>query len=260
MIVHIGAILVAFVYLTKANLDSTDSKLAPKFYLLEKKNSNGAPSIGITFSDGHKDALLLYKFYSNEEERKVGVERCHYNGHLEKEAEACVAMTGCVGIEDVELTIFSSHTESNIFTWTKDGKVEVIDDSSEVNYFDIPNTITYGNFMSSFSSSLSTTSSRNGLENERGKKDMKRIFLCFTFTSIVFVKNMIKGRGGRSRKEFEDDAVDIPELSEFEEEFRAARTNCAGGGCTLPPTQRLKMRVILISYTHCKIASKNMSF
>ena len=92
-----------------------------------------------------------------------------------------------------------------------------------------------------------------------GKKDMKCIFLCFTFTSTVFVKNMIKGRGGRSRKEFDDDAVDIPE---FEEEFRAARTNCAGGGCTLPPTQHLKMRVILISYTYmyCKIASKNMCF
>ena len=140
MIIYIVAILVAFVSSTKSNLDSTDSKLAPKFYMIEK-NSNGAPSIGITFSDGHKDILLLYKFYSNEEERKVGVERCHYNGHLENEPEACVAMTGCVGTEDVELTIFSSHAESNIFRWTKDGKVEVIDDSSEVNYFDIPNTI-----------------------------------------------------------------------------------------------------------------------
>ena len=46
-------------------------------------------------------------------------------------------MTGCVGTDDVEFTIFSSHSESNIFKWTKDGNVEVIDDPSEVNYFKI---------------------------------------------------------------------------------------------------------------------------
>ena len=140
MIIYIVAILVAFVSSTKSNLDSTDSKLAPKFYMIEK-NSNGAPSIGITFSDGHKDILLLYKFYSNEEERKDGVERCHYNGHLEKEAEACVAMTGCVGLEDVEFTIFSGHSESKIFKWTKDGNVEVINDLIEVSYFIISHTV-----------------------------------------------------------------------------------------------------------------------
>ena len=131
------ATLVASVYSTKANLNSTDTKLAPNFHLKEKKTSNGAPSIGITFPDGQKDTLLLSKFYSNEEERKSGVERCHYNGHLEKEPEACVAMTGCVGTDDVEFTIFSSHSKSNIFKWTKNGNVEVIDNPSEVNYFKI---------------------------------------------------------------------------------------------------------------------------
>ena len=52
---------------------------------------------------------------------------------------------------------------------------------------------------------------------------------------------MIKGR---SKKEFEDDAVVVPE---FEDEFIAARKKCIGAKCTLPPTQHLKMRVILIS-------------
>ena len=52
---------------------------------------------------------------------------------------------------------------------------------------------------------------------------------------------MIKGR---SKKEFEDDAVVVPE---FEEDFIAARKKCVGGDCTLPPTQHLKMRVILIT-------------
>ena len=137
MKIFIIATLVVSVCSTKANLNSTDTKLAPNFHLKEKKTSNGAPSIGITFPDGQKDTLLFSKFYSNEEERKSGVERCHYNGHLEKEPEACVAMTGCVGTDDVEFTIFSSHSESNIFKWTKDGNVEVIDDPSEVNYFKI---------------------------------------------------------------------------------------------------------------------------
>ena len=159
MRIYIFETLVVSGYSSKVNPNSTDTKLAPKFHLIEEKNSNGAPSIGITFPDGHKDTLLLSKFYGNEEERKAGVERCHYNGHLEKEPEACVAMTGCVGTDNVEFTIFSSHTESNIFKWTKDGKVEVIDDSSEVNYFDISNTImavSCPNFLVSF---LSTTSS-----------------------------------------------------------------------------------------------------
>ena len=59
MKVFIIATLVASVYSTKANLNSTDTKLAPKFHLKEKKTSNGAPSIGITFPDGQKDTLLL---------------------------------------------------------------------------------------------------------------------------------------------------------------------------------------------------------
>ena len=62
---------------------------------------------------------------------------------------------------------------------------------------------------------------------------------------FCFVKNMIKGR---SKTEFEDDEV----VPEFEEDFIAARKKCVGADCTLPPTQHLKMRVILISYRYCK--------
>ena len=54
------------------------------------------------------------------------------------------------------------------------------------------------------------------------------------------MKNEIEGR---SKKEF-NDAVIVPE---FEDDFIAARKKCHGGGCNLPPTQRLKMRVILIT-------------
>ena len=52
-------------------------------------------------------------------------ERCHYIGHLENEHTACVAMTGCVGSQDVQFTILSKHApKSSTFKWTKDGNVE----------------------------------------------------------------------------------------------------------------------------------------
>ena len=57
------------------------------------------------------------------------------------------------------------------------------------------------------------------------------------------MKNEIEGR---SKIEF-NDAVIVPE---FEDDFIAARKKCFGGGCTLPPTQHLKMRVILITYMY----------
>ena len=54
-------------------------------------------------------------------------ESCHFIGHLENEREACVAMTGCIGSEDIEFTIMSEHaTESPMFKWSKQGNAEVI--------------------------------------------------------------------------------------------------------------------------------------
>ena len=54
-------------------------------------------------------------------------ERCHYIGHLAGEPEACVAMTGCVGSEDVEFSILSTHAkDSSTFMWTKQGKVKTL--------------------------------------------------------------------------------------------------------------------------------------
>ena len=55
-------------------------------------------------------------------------ENCHFIGHLENEREACVAMTGCLGSENVEFTIMSKHaSESPMFLWTKEGNVRVIE-------------------------------------------------------------------------------------------------------------------------------------
>ena len=102
--------------------------------MAQKRTSNGAPSVNITFPGGHKDTLILKKFYANEEERKSGDEQCNYSGHLLNEPEACVSMTGCVEQEDVEFTIFSNHSrEATMFKWTKDGNVVILDSPGMVN-------------------------------------------------------------------------------------------------------------------------------
>ena len=98
------------------------------FSMLEERSSNGAPSVSVTFPDGYHDNLVLSRFDANDEDRMANSEHCNFNGHLENEPEACVAMTGCFGSEDVHFTILSTHAiGSSMFTWTKDGKVEVVD-------------------------------------------------------------------------------------------------------------------------------------
>ena len=48
---------------------------------------------------------------------------CHYFGQLENDKDSCVAVTGCVGSEDVEITIKSSlHNTSPLgYIWDIDG-------------------------------------------------------------------------------------------------------------------------------------------
>ena len=102
-------------------------KETPSFVLVEERSSNGAPSIVVTFSDGYQDVLVLSKFYANKQNRIASKERCHYIGHLANELTACVAMTGCVGSQDVQFTILSKHApNSSTFKWSKDGKVELM--------------------------------------------------------------------------------------------------------------------------------------
>lgn len=102
-------------------------RLEPQFTLLEDKSSDGAPRIQIEFPDKYKDTLVLEKFYGNEEDRKANINWCHYIGRLENEPESGVAMTGCIGNEDVELTILSTHSRAcQMFRWTTEGKVEMI--------------------------------------------------------------------------------------------------------------------------------------
>ena len=104
---------------------------------------NGVPSIAIDFPDGYNDTLVLNKFHANDQDRIAnedncrgvtgGACHCNFIGHLKNEPEACVAMTGCLGSEDVHFTVLSAHaSESPMFKWTKEGSVEIIEKSFEV--------------------------------------------------------------------------------------------------------------------------------
>ena len=86
--------------------------------MVSKKRSNdGVPSVSVLFPDGYKDTLILSKFHANDEDRIANEEHCNYAGHLLNEPEACVAMTGCFGSEDVHsqscLLTLKSHQCSN---------------------------------------------------------------------------------------------------------------------------------------------------
>ena len=101
-----------------------------RFSVIEKRSKVSSPSINVTFSDGYMDTIVLWKHYSNEEQkRSTESDRdCNYLGHLLHEKEACVAMTGCVGKEDLVLTIMSPHaTGSSHFVWTKEGEIHTVE-------------------------------------------------------------------------------------------------------------------------------------
>ena len=60
-----------------------------------------------------------------------GVERCNFVGNLASDPLSSVAMTGCLGTEDVEFTIFSKNIGS-MYRWTKEGEVEEIENPLKV--------------------------------------------------------------------------------------------------------------------------------
>ena len=83
----------------------------------------------------HSKATLQvsHRFYSSDEERMAKVQNCNFFGHLAKDSEACVAVTGCPGSEDLEFTINSRHSgPSNMYILRKDGTLEVIESTFKV--------------------------------------------------------------------------------------------------------------------------------
>ena len=70
----------------------------------------------------------MNSFDSGMKSRVEDQEDCHYIGHLANEPDKCVAMTGCFGYEDVEVTILSEHaSKSGMYRWKMDGSMENIE-------------------------------------------------------------------------------------------------------------------------------------
>ena len=115
----------------------------PSFSLISDRSANGTPIIAVTFPNGHSDTLVLTQFVDGDgsQEPTDGSQEptprdCRYIGHLRSEPEACLAMTGCVGSEDVEFTILSEHApESGMYKWNIDGQVENLENPFEVLQF-----------------------------------------------------------------------------------------------------------------------------
>ena len=112
------------VFISVLSLTSTAIiERTPSFSMIDDRSLNGSPIIEVTFPNGHSDTLVLSQFVDGIDEPES--RDCRYNGHLLSEPEACLAMTGCPGLEDVELTILSEHAPgSGMFIWHKNGMVE----------------------------------------------------------------------------------------------------------------------------------------
>jgi len=77
----------------------------PSFLVREERSLEGTPTIDVVFDDGFEDTLILDNMYFAYEDRIEGEEICDYFGHLASDLTACVAVTGCVGAEDLDITI-----------------------------------------------------------------------------------------------------------------------------------------------------------
>ena len=99
-----------------------------------ERSEDGSPSVSITFPNGYEDTLVLNKFYTNDEEKLEDEDNtCAYIGHLKKDMEACVAMTGCFGQEPVEFSVISDRVEdSGAYVWNLDGTVSVLENPLQV--------------------------------------------------------------------------------------------------------------------------------
>ena len=77
----------------------------PQFAVRESRSLEGTPTIDVTFDDGYTDTFVLDNFYFAEEDKLARKENCDYIGHLAGDLNTCVAVTGCAGSEDLEITI-----------------------------------------------------------------------------------------------------------------------------------------------------------
>jgi len=98
----------------------------PKFEHLAPTPGVGdenVPNIRVTFPNGATDQLILWHHRFNDEDAAQS-EDCVYFGKLSNDPDCCVAVTGCIGTEDIEISISSGvhNTISDFsYVWHKEG-------------------------------------------------------------------------------------------------------------------------------------------
>ena len=115
-----------FQKLVHSNIVFIEWTADPGLEIIESGQSDDL-RVKITLPDGYKDVLNLKRHYLNDGERLDRIERCNFIGHLESDKKAGVALTGCLGQEDVMTTIlFQNQLGAKVFLWELNGEVQEI--------------------------------------------------------------------------------------------------------------------------------------
>ena len=117
-----------FIALSLINLTLAmpNSPNTPKITVQQDRSISTIPKIDIVFPNGHEDKMILKRHHVTENEEENQELNCNFLGHLEKDREACLAVTGCPG-QEMEFTIHSRHNvETNKYVLLPSGNVEPI--------------------------------------------------------------------------------------------------------------------------------------
>ena len=111
----------------------------PPFPLIKVRQNGRSlydiPEIDIAFPDGHFDEIVLEKHFFNKEDRMANEEHCNYFGSLKNDPNACIAVTGCYGRDELEFTILADHAMSNhMFVLQKDGQLRTVESAINVSF------------------------------------------------------------------------------------------------------------------------------
>ena len=80
-----------------------------KFEVYETSNDDEL-HLRLAFDDNSfDDFLILQRFYINENERLAGKKYCRFVGQLASDPKTSVALTGCLNVEDVTVTILGQN-------------------------------------------------------------------------------------------------------------------------------------------------------
>ena len=103
----------------------------PTIVVRQDRSLYDIPEIAITFPDGRQDEFILEKHFPNDEARLENEEHCNYFGHLKYDPNACVAVTGCYGRDNLEFTIMSENIFGpNMFLLEKNGQLRAVENDN----------------------------------------------------------------------------------------------------------------------------------